>query len=69
MSRQVLAFDFDGTLAETGSVQPALQKGLHQLRAAGPDHDGLATKHRAFLSQVFWRPGCAGCQQSKGTIR
>lgn len=35
MYRQVLAFDFDGTLAANGSIPPALQTALHQLRAAG----------------------------------
>jgi hydroxymethylpyrimidine pyrophosphatase-like HAD family hydrolase len=35
MYRQVLAFDFDGTLAESGSIPPELQAALHQLRSAG----------------------------------
>jgi hydroxymethylpyrimidine pyrophosphatase-like HAD family hydrolase len=35
MHRRVLAFDFDGTLAEHGSVPLALQTVLEQLRAAG----------------------------------
>jgi len=33
--RRVLAFDFDGTLAENGTVPLALQAALEQLRAAG----------------------------------
>jgi len=35
MYRRILAFDFDGTLAENGIVPPALQTALEQLRAAG----------------------------------
>jgi hypothetical protein len=35
MYRCVLAFDFDGTLAEEGVVPPALQTALEQLRTAG----------------------------------
>jgi len=35
MHRRVLAFDFDGTLAENGSVPPALQAALERLRSMG----------------------------------
>ena len=35
MYRRVLAFDFDGTLAQNGIVLPSLQTALKQLRAAG----------------------------------
>jgi hydroxymethylpyrimidine pyrophosphatase-like HAD family hydrolase len=35
MYRRVLAFDFDGTLAENGIVPLALQTALAQLHAAG----------------------------------
>jgi len=35
MYRRILAFDFDGTLAENGIVPPALQTALKKLRAAG----------------------------------
>jgi hydroxymethylpyrimidine pyrophosphatase-like HAD family hydrolase len=35
MYRRILAFDFDGTLAENGKVPLALQRALEQLRAAG----------------------------------
>ena len=35
MYRRILAFDFDGTLAEDGSVPPALRTALKQLRTAG----------------------------------
>jgi|GEM_PF-5467806 len=34
MHRRVLAFDFDGTLAENGRVPPALQTALERRRAA-----------------------------------
>jgi hydroxymethylpyrimidine pyrophosphatase-like HAD family hydrolase len=35
MYLRILAFDFDGTLAENGSVPPALRTALKQLRTAG----------------------------------
>ena len=35
MHRRVLAFDFDGTLAENGIVPPALQAALERLRSMG----------------------------------
>ena len=35
MYRRILAFDFDGTLAENGIVPPALRTALKKLRAAG----------------------------------
>jgi hydroxymethylpyrimidine pyrophosphatase-like HAD family hydrolase len=35
MYRRILAFDFDGTLAENGSVPLTLQSALEQLHAAG----------------------------------
>lgn len=35
MYRRVLAFDYDGTLAENGSVPPALEEALEQLHLAG----------------------------------
>src|SRR6476660_8412140 len=35
MYRRILAFDYDGTLAENGHVPPALQQALSQLHLAG----------------------------------
>lgn len=77
MYRRVLAFDFDGTLAENGSVPPALQRALvklHQLGCAlflvtGRRFEGLPL---GVLSNVFdgivWENGAVICRTATNEV-